>query len=99
MTATPQVYSPETRVERVGDSDRLQRALVTLAYVVLRHGEVYAPLLARVEDEIAAARRGTPEEHARRVLESYTVDGGSNAILPSHDAFCSSVGPEPYLGR
>lgn len=62
--------------------DRIERALVLTAYIVTRHGEVYAPLFDRLESELHAARRArAPAERARRVLEAYTVEGGVRAIL------------------
>jgi hypothetical protein len=53
---------------------RLERGLVTLAYIVTRHGPQYAPLFDRVERELIAINSG------QRVLDAYTVDGGLKAI-------------------
>jgi hypothetical protein len=53
--------------------ERLERALVTMAYIVVRHGAVYAPILDRLEREIEDRRRqAEPVERARRLLEAYT---------------------------
>lgn len=61
--------------------ERIQRALVTCAYIVLRHGTVYAPIMDRLEAELEAAKqRGDPRDRARRVLEAYTLPGDLKAI-------------------
>lgn len=74
---------------------RLERALVLAAYIVLRHGPVYAPYVDRLEKELETARRNDPIEHAKRILETYTAEGGRNAMRLSHSRFCSSDGPSP----
>lgn len=52
---------------------RLERALVLAAYVVLRHGDVYAPYLDRLEKELEAARADDPAARAKAVLDRYLV--------------------------
>lgn len=59
---------PMTRLER------LERGLAMMAYIVVKHGDVYAPLFERLEREVEAERSG-PEARARRVLESYMAAG------------------------
>lgn len=59
-------------------SDRipeLERMLATMAYIVLRHGSAYVPLLERLERELEAVRNG-PQARARRILEDYLAAGG-----------------------
>lgn len=47
----------------------LERALRVVAYVVVRHGEVYGPILERLQHEIEAARsQPDHREMARRIL-------------------------------
>ncbi len=59
----------------------LVAAVQEMAYVVVTYGEVYAPYLERCERELAEMRhRRAPVERARRILESYTLDGGVRAI-------------------
>lgn len=53
---------------------RLERALVLISYIVVRHGDAYAPYLDRLENELKAARRDDPLARARAILELYTVD-------------------------
>jgi hypothetical protein len=74
---------------------RLERALALAAYIVLRHGSVYAPYVDRLEKELEVARRNDPIKHAKRILETYTDTGGRNAMRLSHSRFCSSDGPNP----
>jgi len=66
-----------------------------VAYIVLRHGPVYGPYIDRLEGELEAARRNDPTERAKRILETYTVEGGRNAIRSSHSRLCTSEGPTP----
>lgn len=64
-------------------TERLERALVAMAYVVVRHGAVYAPLLDRLERELEERRRKTaPVERARKLLEAYTLTRGPVPALP-----------------
>lgn len=61
--------------------ERLERALVYLAYLITVDGPVYTPLFDRLEQEILEARRqATPLERAQRVLAAYTTEGGVKAI-------------------
>jgi hypothetical protein len=53
----------------VSDED-LETALVTMAYLVLRHGEVLAPLLEKLERESEYRKsEDSPMAKARRILE------------------------------
>ena len=75
--------------------ERLERALVLVARIVLLHGAVYAPYIDRLEMELERARRNDPLERARRILANYTVDGDENAIRLSQSRLCSKDGPTP----
>lgn len=59
--------------------ERLERALVLVAYIVVRHGPVYAPYIDRLERELEMTRQNDPTERAKRILETYAVDGSPNA--------------------
>jgi len=50
--------------------ERLERALALAAFVVLEHGETYAPILARLEREVERERRSDPKSRAARILEN-----------------------------
>ncbi len=67
--------------------ERIERALVLAAYIVVRHGEVYSPYVERLERELESARRDDPTSRARRILETYTREGGRKAIRDSHSSF------------
>ena len=58
----------------------IREALVYVAYAVEKYGDVYAPILDRLEREMAAAQKETPRDRARRILEAHTFDGGLKAI-------------------
>jgi hypothetical protein len=75
--------------------ERIERALVLAAQIVLQHGPVYAPYIDRLEMELEKARKNDPTERAKRILERYTVDGEINAIRLSHSRLCSKDGPTP----
>lgn len=61
--------APETETER---------ALAVMAFVVLRHGEAYAPLLDRLEREVEEERRkASHSDRARRILASMSIDAQS----------------------
>jgi hypothetical protein len=62
--------------------DELQEAVALLAYIVLRHGAVYAPLLERAEKELIAFRQrhDDPMVRAERLLRAYTREGGLSMI-------------------
>jgi hypothetical protein len=59
--------------------ERLEHALVLVAYIVLRHGSIYAPYIDRLERELEAARQNDPTERAKRILETYAAKGDTNA--------------------
>lgn len=51
----------------------IERALRVAAYLVVRHGDVYAPLLDRLESELEAERhRVSPRDRAARILADLT---------------------------
>mgnify|MGYP000887929833 FL=1 len=64
--------------------DDLERALALAAFLVARYGARFAPILERVEREIAEARRGDPAQRAQRILEDYRDAGARKAIRSSH---------------
>jgi hypothetical protein len=59
--------------------ERLEHALVLVAYIVLRHGPIYAPYIDRLERELETARQNDPTERAKRILETYAANGNANA--------------------
>ena len=59
--------------------ERLEWALVLVAYIVIRHGSVYAPYIDRLARELEKARRDEPTERAKRVLETYATEGSLHA--------------------
>lgn len=80
----------------MSDVERLERAVQLIAYIVVEHGDAYAPLLDRLEAELENARRpSAAQERARAILARQTRSGGLNAILPRISALCSSDGPTP----
>lgn len=69
------------QAEDVCTAEEIRQGMVTLAYVVERYGERYAPLLERLEREYETAmRREPPRERARRILAAHTRVGDLKAI-------------------
>jgi hypothetical protein len=60
--------------------ERLEHALALVAYIVLRHGPVYAPFIDRLERELEAARQNDPTVRAKRILETYANEGNPNVV-------------------
>lgn len=53
----------------------LEQVMAIAAYVVLRHGDAYVPLLDRLEQELVEIRRKTSNrDRARRILESMSTE-------------------------
>lgn len=51
--------------------ERIEGALLVAAYVVVRHGPQYAPIVERLERELETARREDPVARAQRILDDY----------------------------
>jgi hypothetical protein len=61
--------------------ERIERALVLLAYFIELDGDVHVPMYEKFEAELAELRRraGT-KARAQKLLLSYTNNGGLKAI-------------------
>lgn len=54
----------------------IEQALALTAYIVLRHGDAYAPLLDRLEREMEEVRRrASHQDRAQRILKSLSMEG------------------------
>ena len=54
----------------------IEEALTVAAYLVLRHGEAYAPVMERLERELDQVRRRAPStDRARRILNTLPAAG------------------------
>lgn len=61
--------------------ERLERGLAICAYLLVLHGPVLAPIFEKLEREIATMKSDQDAVgRAKRLLESYRVDGGVKAI-------------------
>lgn len=52
--------------------------IALVSEIILEHGEKYAPLLDRLEQELEACRRGAPMIRAQRHLERSAANAGRN---------------------
>lgn len=79
--------------------ERVERALVLLAYFIELDGEVHLPLFEKFEAELLELKRKEgAKDRARRLLLSYSRDGGVKAIDCRNLTLSSRGGPLPYLG-
>jgi hypothetical protein len=61
----------------------LEHLLAVAAYVVLRHGDAYTPLMDRLDAEVAQARKkATDRDRAERILKSLSLEV-SHVALPA----------------
>ena len=79
--------------------ERIERALLLLAYFIELDGDVHVPMYEKFEAELEELKRkeGT-RDRARRLLSAYSRSGGRKAIASRNLSFNSSEGPLPYLG-
>lgn len=79
--------------------ERIERALVLLAYFIELDGDVHVPMYEKFEAELEELkRREGAKDRARRLLLAYNRFGDRKAIASRNLSFNSSEGPLPYLG-
>lgn len=79
--------------------ERIERALVLLAYFIELDGDVHVPMYEKFEAELEELRKKEDtKERARRLLSTYSRAGGRKAIACRNLSFNSSEGPLPYFG-
>lgn len=62
--------------------ETLEQALVTAAYLVLRHGSAYTPILERLEEEVERARRlDSARDRAQRIMMNLKPAGRIPALV------------------
>lgn len=68
---------------QVSLTDRIQRALLLLAYFIELDGDVHLAMYEQFEKELYALRqRETTKDRARQLLASYSQSGDLKAIFP-----------------
>jgi len=71
---------PENKVEEIS-IERLERALVYVAYVMTIHGPACAPILDRLEKEIELRRKQQDVvERAKKILEAHSIEPEPDGI-------------------
>lgn len=79
--------------------ERMERALVLLAYLIELDGDVHVPMYQKFEAELAELRnKEDTKDRARQLLLTYKRFGDRKAIASKNLSFNSSDGPLPYLG-
>ncbi|BGE86566.1 MULTISPECIES: hypothetical protein [Methylosinus] len=81
-------------------AERMERALLLIAWLIEIDGDIHIALFERMEAELRdAQRKAGVKERARRLLADYSGrSGASKAICDRNLSFSSSDGPRPYLG-
>lgn len=89
-------HSPNTPIPTI---ERLERALLLLAYFIEQDGDVHLPLFEKFEAALLDLKHHqTTKERAHRLLSSYSRAGETKAICSKNLSLSSSEGPLPYLG-
>ena len=79
--------------------ERLERALLLLAYFIELDGDMHVPMYEKLEAALLELKRHqTTKERALRLLSTYSRAGGTKAICSKNLSLSSSDGPLPYLG-
>jgi hypothetical protein len=85
--------------EQLSTIERIERALVLLAYFIELDGDVHVPMYERFEAELEELKKKEDaKDRARRLLLAYKRSGGQKAIAAKNLTFNSSDGPLPYFG-
>ena len=85
--------------EQLSTIERIERALVLLAYFIELDGDVHVPMYERFEAELdELKKKEDAKDRARRLLLAYKRSGGQKAIASRNLTFNSNDGPLPYLG-
>lgn len=62
--------------------ERLEKAVHALAFIVMRHGETYGPLLEWLDDELEERRRApTARDRAQQILSRSLREAPAHAHL------------------
>jgi hypothetical protein len=76
--------------------ERIERALVLLAYFIELDGDVHVPMYEKFEAELEdLKKREDTKDRARRRLSGYKRCGGWKAIASRNLSLSSSDGPLP----
>lgn len=79
--------------------ERMERALVLLAYFIELDGDVHVPMYEKFEAELEELKKKEDsKDRARQLLLAYKPSGERKAIISKNLSFNSSEGPLPYLG-
>jgi hypothetical protein len=79
--------------------ERIESALLLLAYFIELDGDVHVPMYETFETELAALKTiSDVKARASQRLAAYRQSGERKAICSRNLSFSSSEGPFPYLG-
>jgi hypothetical protein len=90
---------PTQQPDQLSTTERIERALVLLAYFIELDGDVHVPMYEKFEAELEELKKKEDaKDRARRLLLAYKRSGGQKAIAAKNLTFNSSDGPLPYFG-
>jgi hypothetical protein len=90
------ILSPPSQLPLI---ERIERALLVLAYLIELDGDVHVPMYEKFEAELAELRAiADAKSRASERLTAYRQSGDRKAICSRNFNFSSSEGPFPYLG-
>jgi hypothetical protein len=96
MTSASMTTNPPTHLYLI---ERIERALLLLAYFIELDGDVHVPMYEKLEAELTELKAvADVKARARQRLETYKRSGDGKAINSRNLSFNSSEGPLPYLG-
>ena len=79
--------------------ERIERALVLLAYFIQVDGDAHVAMFEKFEAELDELKRHeSTKERAQRLLASYSRSGQAKAISSRNLSLSSKDGPLPYFG-
>lgn len=79
--------------------ERVERALLVLAYLIELDGDVHVPMYEKFEAELAELKAiADVKSRASERLAAYRQSGDRKAICSKNFNFSSSDGPLPYFG-
>jgi hypothetical protein len=88
--------SPPSQLSQI---ERVERALLLLAYLIELDGDVHVPMYEKFEAELAELKAiADVKSRASERLAAYRRSGDRKAICSKNLSLSSSEGPLPYLG-
>src|ERR1700691_340603 len=97
--AISQFAMPTQEQDQLSTIERIERALVLLAYFIELDGDVHLPMYEKFEGELSELKASADiKARAGERLAAYRRSGDRKAICARNLSLSSSDGPLPYFG-